>query len=511
MFTLFDIPAKRAALNPTKLAMVEPCVGVNQNQRSVTYAELETYSGKTATFLQTEGVTAGDRVAVLCNNSIAFFELLFACGKLGVILVPLNWRMPARELDPLIVDSAPTLLFYDPVFSDTVMDLTFPNARTVPFNTADSNSLLARRENLLPYAGRHQWPADDPWYLLYTSGTTGAPKAVIQTYGMALVNYINASQATDLTSHDHTLNFLPLFHTAGINLYTLPTLIAGGTVTVLPSFDSDMVIDLLASGTLSIFFGVPAVYQQLSLQPRFNDIDLQPVRNWGCGGAPLADALNMQYQNRGVAVCNGYGMTETGPTVFLMDSKNTAQKIGSVGKPQLLSAIRIVDEDGHDVNVGEVGEIWVAGPGITPGYWNKPKETAATFSDNGWLRTGDLGQQDTDGYYYVVGRAKEMFISGGENIYPAEVENVLCQHPDILEVAVVGHADEKWGEVGHAFILLKPGAKCTSPAPNAQDLTAFCRENLAAYKVPKAFSFVDMFPRTAAGKIQKHLLSPNKG
>lgn len=199
-------------------------------------------------------------------------------------------------------------------------------------------------------------------------------------------------------------------------------------------------------------------------------------------------------------------MTETGPTVFLMDPENTAKKIGSVGKPQLLSTIRIVDEDGNDVNAGEVGEVWITGPGITPGYWNKPKETSATFSAEGWLKTGDLGQQDTDGYYYVVGRAKEMFISGGENIYPAEVENTLCQHPDILDVAVVGRADEKWGEVGHAFILLKP----TLPAPNEKDLVAFCRDNLAAYKTPKEFSFVDDFPRTAAGKIQKHLLSPKK-
>lgn len=499
MFSLFDIPAKRASLTPHKLAMQEPISG-----RSVTYACLDENTAKTASFLETKGIGAGDRVAILCHNSIAFFEILFACGKLGAILVPLNWRMPPNELNKLISDCDPGLLFYDSNFADIAQDLTC--TLVVAIDDGDQRDLLHLRSDLPRHPGRLKWPANEPWYLLYTSGTTGTPKAVTQTYGMALVNYINLGQAIDLTSQDHTLNFLPLFHTAGINLYALPTLIAGGTVTVLPAFDEDIVITLLAAGDLDTFFGVPAVYQQLSLHPKFADIDLPKVRQWGCGGAPLPDALISIYQARGIVVCNGYGMTETGPTAFLMNRADVREKIGSVGKAQILVQARIVDEDGRDVPDGSVGELWITGPGITPGYWNKQEATAAAFTPDGWLKTGDLAQRDADGFTYIVGRAKEMFISGGENVYPAEVENILCDHPAVLEVAVIGVEDGKWGEVGHAFIMLR--------VPNfslaEEDLRLYCRDHLASYKIPKHFSFVKDFPRTAAGKIQKHLLLSGK-
>lgn len=497
MFSLFDITAKRASLDGDKVAMQEPGSG-----RSVTYSALDQNTAKTASFLAAQGIKPGDRVAVLCQNSIAFFETLFACGKLGAVLVPLNWRMPANELRTLTADCTPGLLLFDEAFRETATALGV--AKSAPLVSDAADDLATLRESFEPHKGRLSWPADDAWYLLYTSGTTGVPKAVVQTYGMALVNYINLGQAINLTSEDRTLNFLPLFHTAGINLYTLPTLIAGGTVTVLPAFDEEVVIDLLAAGDLDTFFGVPAVYQLLSLHPRFGEVDLTKVRNWGCGGAPLSDALVTLYQDRGIVVCNGYGMTETGPTVFLMDPAHVKEKIGSVGKAQIMTAVRIVDESGADVPEGGVGEMWLKGPGLTPGYWNKPEATATAFTEDGWLRTGDLAQADEDGFFYIVGRAKEMFISGGENVYPAEVENILCDHPAVLEVAVVGKQDEKWGEVGVAFTMLREGAGQMS-----QDtLRAYCRENMAAYKIPKEFVFVGDFPRTAAGKIQKHLLKP---
>ena len=345
------------------------------------------------------------------------------------------------------------------------------------------------------------WPTDRVWYLLYTSGTTGKPKAVIQTVGMALANYVNVQQATGLTAADTTVNFLPLFHTAGINLHTLPLFMAGGTSTVLPKFEVDPLLDLIAQGRVSLLFGVPAIYQALSLSPRFATADLTRVRHWGCGGAPLNESLIRVFLARGVRVCNGMGMTETGPTVFLMDPAHAAHKIGSVGKPRLLSQVRLVDTEGRDVADGEPGEILFRGPGITPGYFNNPEATRAAIDADGWLRSGDVGRRDADGCYYVVDRIKDMYISGGENVSPAEVEAVLTAHAAVLEAAVIGVSDERWGEVGHAVIRLRPGATCDPEA-----MRAFARQRLAAYKVPKHVTIVADYPRTAAGKVQKHLL-----
>ncbi|MCP4300277.1 MAG: long-chain fatty acid--CoA ligase, partial [Gammaproteobacteria bacterium] len=271
---------------------------------------------------------------------------------------------------------------------------------------------------------------------------------------------------------------------------------------VLPGLDVERVVGLLKEGALDTFFAVPAVYQQISLHPSFDQLDLGRVRNWGCGGAPMPDHLIERYLARGARVCNGMGMTEAGPAVFIMDGDHCERKIGSVGKAQVLAAVRIVDADGEDVEQGHEGELWFAGPGITPGYWGNDEATKASFSEDGWLKSGDLARCDENGYYYIVGRIKDMFISGGENVYPAEVENVLASHPDILEAAVVAQPDDKWGEVGCAFLLARPGHEL----PADSDVATFCRDNLAPYKVPKRFVGVDDFPRTAAGKIQKHLL-----
>lgn len=497
-FDLIDITAKRAALGGDRPALVDIASG-----RTVTYAQLDERAARVAAMLALHGLKAGDRVAVLCRNRIAFFELLFGCAKLGAILVPLNWRMPPAELHALVADCTPSLIAYGQEDETAALTVAMTeNILTVALDGTAASGYEGRLARVSPLPCRDVWPQGDIWYLIYTSGTTGTPKAVIYTYGMAMANYVNLSQAIDLRQGETTLNFLPLFHTAGINLYTLPALMSGGQVLVMPGFDVDLLADLLAEGRLDTVFAVPSVYQQLSLHPRFDDIDLSRVRHWGCGGAPLPDSLVRLYLARGARVCNGMGMTETGPTAFLMDPDNAPFKVGSVGKPQLLCQVRITGWDGRDVALGETGEIWFRGPGITPGYWRKPEETTAVLAPGGWLRSGDIGWQDADGYYYVAGRIKDMFISGGENIYPAEVENVLVQHPAVLEAAVIGMADERWGEVGRAFLVLHPGRA----APDAAELSAFCRERLAAFKVPKSFVILPDFPRTAAGKIQKHLL-----
>jgi fatty-acyl-CoA synthase len=492
-----DLIARRAELTGDKVAIEEPATG-----RSLTYAGLDRRSARLAGLFEARGLGEGDRVAILCRNRIAFFEALFACARLGAILVPLNWRMPPAELDPLLAHCGPSLLLHGGEDGALVRRLAAP-----PPALDLDGGYEALVDSSAPAGGRSRWPADGIWYLLYTSGTTGRPKGVIYTFGMALANLVNIGTAIGLGASDTTLSFLPHFHTAGINLHALPTLLQGGRVVLLPGFEADKVVDLLEARRVDTFFAVPTVYQALVDHPRFAAAPLDHVRHWGCGGAPLPDALARRCRDLGLRVCNGMGMTETGPTAFLAAPADAWDRIGSVGKPQLLVRARIVDEGGADVRDGEVGDLLFAGPGVTPGYWNDPEATRAAFTADGWLKSGDLARRDEDGFYWVAGRRKEMFISGGENVYPAEVENVLAGHPAVAEAAVVAAPDPRWGEVGCAFVRLAEAG----PGPSGAELAAYCLARLAAYKVPASFEYVDDFPRTAAGKVQKHLLACRAG
>ncbi|GJL96250.1 MAG: long-chain-fatty-acid--CoA ligase [Hyphobacterium sp.] len=490
-----DITVQRARLSPDDVALTE--IGTGKKR---TYAQLDERAARAASVLAELDVKTGNRVAILCRNRIAFFELLFGCAKLGAILVPLNWRMPAAELSPLIEDCDPALIIHGR--EDDAAAESLASAHSIAsLNLDDPDDFETRMDQVDPIIGRAQWPGSDPWYLIYTSGTTGRPKGVIQTYTMAMVNYINIGQAIGLRGTDSTLNFLPLFHTAGINLHTLPVLIAGGTAHILPGFDADETLQMIAAGKIDVFLGVPAIYRELSLHPDFADTDLSRVRHWACGGAPLPDSLVECFAARGPRVCNGFGMTETGPTAFLSNPEAATTKIGSVGKSQILIESRIARSDGREAGINEVGEIQFFGPGLTPGYWNRRDETAALYTDDGWLKSGDLGRRDSDGYVFVEGRIKDMYISGGENVYPAEIENVLAGHPDIIEAAILGETDAKWGETGCAYVQLKTGI-----TGDPDVLADFCRERLAAFKIPARFVFVEDLPRTAAGKVQKHLL-----
>ncbi|WP_339747365.1 AMP-binding protein [uncultured Maricaulis sp.] len=490
---LLDITARRAAIDPDAIAF-----HVVNTGEEIDYRALERRSAQVASLLETYGVAAGDRVVILCRNRVEFFELLFACAKLGAILVPLNWRMPASELIQLIDDCTPVLTITGAEDRDTARAISAP--MDLPLLDLDGE-YSQQREAARLHPGRSGWPGQDCWYLIYTSGTTGKPKGVIQTYAMALVNSVNIGQAIGLRGTDSTLNFLPLFHTAGINLHTLPVLFGGGTVHILPGFEAGPMLELINAGALDVFIGVPAVYRELTLHPDFARTDLTRLRHWACGGAPLPDILVERFAAGGAIVCNGFGMTETGPTAFLVDEARALDKIGSVGKTQILVEARIAGPGGEILAAGEIGEIQFHGPGLTPGYWQRPQETTELFTEDGWLKSGDLGRFDEDGYCFVAGRIKEMYISGGENVYPAEVENILADHPDVQEASVTGVPDEKWGEVGCAHIILRQSASGDIAA-----LNAWCRERLAAYKVPRHVVFARDFPRTAAGKVQKHLL-----
>lgn len=493
MNMILDIAARRAAIAPDDIAF-----HVVQTGEEITYRQLADRCARAATVLADAGVGCGDRVVILCRNRVEFFEILFACAKLGAILVPLNWRMPATELIHLIADCTPVLMVAGQEDRATAIAASAP--MDLPLLDLDAGYSGAR-DAAAAHPGRDSWPGPETWYLIYTSGTTGKPKGVIQTYAMALVNAVNIGQAIGLRPTDSTLNFLPLFHTAGINLHTLPVLFGGGTVHILPGFEAGEMLSLINAGALDVFIGVPAIYRELTLHPDFATTDLTRLRHWSCGGAPLADILVETFAARGAIVCNGFGMTETGPTAFLVDARDALDKIGSVGKTQILVEARIAAPDGRVLAAGETGEIQFHGPGLTPGYWQRPTETAELFTDDGWLKSGDLGRFDEDGYCYVAGRIKEMYISGGENVYPAEVENVLTDHPAVQDASVTGVSDEKWGEVGCAHIILREGATSDGAA-----LMAWCRERIAAYKVPRHVLFATDFPRTAAGKVQKHLL-----
>ena len=487
-----DLLAKRAALSGDRVAFEDAASGT-----TLTYAGLDERAGKAASLLASRGVGKGDRVAILTRNRIEFFEILFGCARLGAILVPLNWRMPPAELDGLIADAEPNLLFHGAAEAGAVAGLEAP----LPAIDLDRDYGPAR--DTAPMGRwRGLWPASATWYLIYTSGTTGRPKGVIYTFRMAVANYVNIGACIDLASTDTTLTFLPNFHTAGINLHALPTLIAGGRVILMDGYDGEAMVALLEARRLDTVFAVPTVYQSLLEHPRFAAAPLDHVRHWGCGGAPLPDALAVRYRDLGIRVCNGMGMTETGPTAFLMGAADAWERIGSVGRPQLLCSARIVDERDRELPDGAVGDLQFFGPGVTPGYWRNEEATRAAFTADGWLRSGDLARRDADGFYWIAGRRKEMFISGGENVYPAEVENVLSAHPDVVDAAVLAEADPKWGEVGRAFVQLADGGR-----PDGAALDAFCRERLAPYKVPRRFDFVAEFPRTSAGKIQKHLLA----
>jgi fatty-acyl-CoA synthase len=500
---LTDMAAKRAELTPDALAFTDHDSGL-----AYKFSDINVRANQLANRLLENGLSRGDRMAVLCHNHPDFFVLLFAAQKSGVLLVPLNWRQPVAELQQLLHASRSRVLFHDDAFAVAAQGLAANTGlELVPVGANDDgkSALNQYLEGTTPSAPNEAAiKASAPWYLLYTSGTTGLPKAVIQTAGMATANMINYCQATGLSTHETGVNFLPLFHTAGINLPTLPIFLNGGSSTVLRKFDPDVVLDLVNTGKVTAFFGVPAIYQALALANTVASSDFSKVRSLGCGGAPVPKHLLVDFQKRGVTICNGMGMTETGPTVFLMDKGKAADKIGSVGKAQIMTDVRLQSSDGTVINGAGEGEVQFRGPNITPGYMDNKEATLATFTVDGWLKSGDIARRDDDGYYYIVDRIKDMYISGGENVYPAEVEKVLDAHPAILEAVVIGVPDERWGEVGAAFLVPCPGEEIDTTA-----LPGWCRDHLAPYKIPKTFTVSDDLPRTAAGKVRKNILKDN--
>jgi fatty-acyl-CoA synthase len=474
-------------------------------QRRLSYAQFDQRISRLAGWLAGQGLGRGDRAAVLAQNCTDMLELQFACGRLGAIFVPLNWRLTLPELRFIVGDAAPRVLVHDPEFGETAqaLTLTVPGLVTLQRqgSTSDYEAALAASAPLPP----SQWARvslDEVSTIMYTSGTTGRPKGAMITHGMTFWNVVNLGGPAEVSHASVFLCVLPLFHTGGLNCYSNPVLHAGGTVLVPRAFDPGQALELIGDPAVGLthFFGVPAHYQFMLQHERFARTDLSRLAVAGVGGAPMPVPLLEAWLARGVALNQGYGMTETSPSVLVLDRRDAARKIGSAGLPVLHTEVRIVDEQGQDVAPGELGELWVRGPNVTPGYWNRPDANESSFTD-GWLHTGDAARRDEDGFYFIVDRTKDMYISGGENVYPAEVESVLYQIPQLAEAAVIGVPDERWGEVGQAIVVVKPGQILT-----ADQVLAHCAENLARYKLPRTVAFVDALPRNATGKVHKPTL-----
>ena len=484
-------------------------VDLHENRR-LTYREFDRRIGRLAAWLRGAGVGRGDRTAILAQNCTDFFELQFACQRLGAIFTPLNWRLTVPELSFIVGDCAPRVLIHDQEFADTAAAL-LPSVEGMRLlsrggGASDYERALASVEPLAA-AGCERVGLEDVSTIMYTSGTTGRPKGAQITHGMTFWNAVNLGMPAEIGYSSVFLAALPLFHTGGLNCYSNPVFHAGGTVLIPRSFDPGEALRMIADPAVGLthFFGVPAHYQFMLQHPDFDKTDLSRLRVAGVGGAPMPVPLLEGWIARGVDLIQGYGMTETSPSVLCLDRRHAARKIGSSGKPVLHTEVRVVDAEGNDVAQGEMGELWVRGPNVTPGYWNRPEANRGSFTD-GWLHTGDAVRVDEEGFYYIVDRTKDMYISGGENVYPAEVESVLYQIPQLAEAAIIGVPDERWGEVGKAIVAVKPGQVLTE-----QQILDHCSENLARFKLPRYVEFVDALPRNATGKVHKPTLRQTFG
>ncbi|MCB9766236.1 MAG: long-chain fatty acid--CoA ligase [Alphaproteobacteria bacterium] len=460
----------------------EALVDVDAGRRW-TYAALHNEALCWAGRLAEAGIGPGDRVSLLAHNRGETFALLFACAELGAILCPMNWRLSAPELLWQLENAGSGLLVTDGEHAD-MLTSALPS---LSLEDGCGDVAVTGPGSRL----------DDPWVMMYTSGTTGRPKGALLTHGQLHWNALNTILACDLAQTDSTLTFTPLFHTGGLNCLSTPLLHRGGRVVLTRGFDPAQSLRLIQQEGVTLLMGVPTIYQMMADHPDFEGTDLSTVRDALCGGAPLSAPLLRRYLARDIPLRQGFGMTEVGPNCFSMPHDAVESKIESVGKPIPHVAMRLVRPDGTDCDVDEPGELLLSGPAVFGGYWNNPAADAKSFVD-GWFRTGDVLACDADGFYRVAGRIKEMFISGGENVYPAEVEAAIFEHPGVAQVAVIGVPHERWGEVGHAFIEPQPGA-----AIDLDALRAHLLARLAKYKVPKRFDLFDALPRTASGKIDK--------
>ena len=450
-------------------------VAIDFHDGLTTYAELDGASERLAASFLERGLARGDRVATLAANCPENIVVFFACAKAGLVLLPLNWRLAPPELAYQLEDAEPALFLVQAAQGSTADAVGHPYEPLAP----EAPAAEVRDAEV---------GDDDPLLLVYTSGTTGKPKGALLTHANCFWTNLGFDLASGVSGDDVVLQVLPQFHVGGWNVQTLLAWWKGATVVLEQAFDPARCLELVAAKRLTTLMGVPAMYLFMAQDPAFERADLSSLRLAIVGGAPMPEALLETWQRRGIEIVQGYGLTEAAPNVLCLPPEEAVRKQGFAGRPYPFV----------DVGLSAEGELLVKGPNVFAGYWRNEEATREAFTDDGWLRTGDIAECDAEGFYRIKGRLKDMYISGGENVYPAEVEFVLCEHEAVADAAVVGVPDESWGEAGVAFVVLADGAGASEG-----ELLEHCLVRLAKYKVPRAVRFVDRLPRSAMNKVLK--------
>lgn len=508
-----DLLSRRAMLTPDREALVELASG-----QRYSYAALNVRANRLAHFLRERlGVEKGDRVSVLAHNCVAYIDLFFAVGKIGAVLAPLNWRLAGRELAYIVEHCRPKVLFCGPelvgvlasIRAEANLPVCVALEGTVIDGALDYDVGLEQSSETEP--ARPRLGGEDPYCILYTSGTTGLPKGAVIPHRQVLWNCINTAASWGLSERDVSPVFVPLFHAGGLFAFITPLFYLGGRIVLARNLDVEESLQVIERERCTVILGVPTIYRMWMTSPWFASADFSRVRWFVSGGAPCPNAIMSAWRDqKGVVFRQGYGLTEVGPNCFSMTDAESVPKSGSVGKPIFHSEMRIVDEAGMECPADQVGELAIRGPHVCSGYWENQEASDQAIRD-GWFYTGDMARRDGDGFYYIAGRFKDMIISGGENIYSAEVEAAVLEHPDVAEAALIGQPDEQFGEVGLMVVVTREGCALTE-----ESVLQVCADRLARYKIPKRVIFAAALPYSPYGKVQKaelakRYLDPGEG
>lgn len=505
-----DYLGRRQIYSPDKQAIID---AGKEPELRLTFREMNERANRLANWLQDNAdIEKGDRVAILARDGVEHLDCFFACGKLGALHTAFNWRLHWREHIGIIKNVKPEVLIYSDDFKDDVANIAEALAGTGTsighYLHCEGQGIAGSRNFESAISSSPATPVtcesldkEDIACLLFTGGTTGLPKAAMISHRMICWNILN-TVIHDLHHDDIYLNVYPLFHAGGLFAYLSSQIVFGNTTVLTRQFDPAEVLALIEREEVTVFAGVPTMYQMMTQASNWEMIDLSTLRFCTSGGAPLPVPLVEKYtQEKGIRFKQGFGMTEFGPGLFALPPEDAIRKAGSIGRPNFFVDVRVVDDNNNPLGPNEEGELVLKGPSRCSGYYGNPKASAEVIDDEGWFHTGDIVRYDEEWYFYVVDRKKDMFISGGENIYPVEIENVLYKHPAVHMCAVIGLPDEKWGEVGQACVVLKPGQTA-----GEEELIAYMHENLARYKVPKGVTFYDTLPLSGMGKILKREL-----
>lgn len=487
-----DWVSKWALYSPDKI-----CIKEFETEKTITYKQLNQQAENIAFHFEIKlGLKKGSRIAVISDFCIGQIALFSSAQKAGFTLVPLNYRLAAAEIKYILEEATPELVIYESKYEHLIFDFKHCNFLNLEdLGELMSNDIVNKFETV-------PVEEDHPLFILYTAGTTGLPKGVIYTHKMLFWNSINTSISLIVNSESKTINVMPPFHTGGWNVLLTPFLHHGAYSVICKKFDPAAILHYLQKENITTFMAVPTMLQLIADQPDFEQASFPALNYLIVGGEPMAIPLIDKWSEKGVPVRQGYGMTEAGPNLTSLHQTDAIRKMGSIGRPNFYVQIKVMNEHNEEVVKGESGELWLNGPMVTPGYLNNPEATAQAFSQDGkWFKTGDIVRVDAEDYIYVTDRLKNMYISGGENVYPAEIEKVLVRNPAVCSCVIIAIKHEKWGETGRAIVQLKSGVSATE-----QEIIDYCADKLAKFKVPKSVVFVDEIPKTDAGKIDRRKL-----